>query len=146
MSDLRDTRIKGTGILTLAPLGTYAVIPKDLGQQQAQFVVSNHGDTDGVALTGLIWICDNERNEAIPVYHHESKTIETTAQFELRNPSATKSMYFAVCQMIVASVNTPEQPGARAAVAAPAGGGSGGTGGGGGYQRGDSPPPGKFIQ
>jgi hypothetical protein len=98
MAKNQDTRIKGSGIVTIAAGKSCSVVPKDLGESQAQFVVTNHGRTDG-GIDGLLYVCDNNRDPAIPVYHHESKTVETGCQFEVINPGSV-AVYCVVCQMV----------------------------------------------
>jgi len=85
----QNTRIEGQGIQTLAAGSAVTVSSKNRDSDRRQFVVSNLDPAGG----NTIYVCGTNRNEALPVFPSQTVTLETDAEFVIKNPSGSSVNY-----------------------------------------------------
>jgi hypothetical protein len=140
-----STRIMASGIVSLAAGAADSYSGENARQKRWQFICSNLDSTNSLYLrkaTGLVFL---------PVNPGESKTVDSTEDIQVYNPSSTDAVNYVVCERFMDAGSlggggvAPAAPAAAAAAASSPGGTSSSGGGGSSWTPGDSAPPGRYL-
>lgn len=88
-----NTRIEGQGILSLAASANIIIRSKNRDADRRQFVVSN------LDASLILYIAGTNGNEALPIFPQQTVTLETDAEFMLKNMNAGGPISYVVGEL-----------------------------------------------